>query len=66
MIKIKNLDRLYTETKGELDYAINDVYTSGTVIDGKYCQLVEEKLKKLTGRKYAKLVSSAAEGAICR
>ena len=58
MIDIKSSTRLYNETKGELDYAINDVYTSGTVIDGKYCQLVEEKLKKLTGRKYAKLVSS--------
>ena len=45
MIDIKSSARLYNETKGELDYAINDVYTSGTVMDGKYCQLVEEKLK---------------------
>ena len=61
-IKFKGLDRLYQETKEELDHVVNDVYKSGSVVNSKYCRLVEEQLKSLTGRKHAKMVASGTAG----
>ena len=61
-IKFKGLDRLYQETKEELDHVVNDVYKSGLVVNSKYCRLVEEQLKSLTGRKHAKMMASGTAG----
>ena len=41
-IKFKGLDRLYQETKEELDHVVNDVYQSGLVVNQNYCRIVEE------------------------
>ena len=58
MIKFTNLERCYDELKEQLIPAYEEIQTSGIVIDGKYCNLVEEELQQITGRKFAKLYPS--------
>jgi len=58
MIKFTNFERCYKELKDELVPAYEEINTSGIVIDGKYCNLAEEELKQITGRKFAKLYPS--------
>jgi len=58
MIKFTNLERCYSELKEQLIPAYEEIHTSGVAIDGKYCNLAEEELKQITGRKFAKLYPS--------
>ena len=58
MIKNQAGDRLYVQIKERLNEAYNTIHTSGNVIDGDFTRSVESKLKKITGRKHAKLLTS--------
>ena len=58
MIKFTNLDRAYAELQEELHNAYNEIHLSGQVTNGKYCKLVEENLKRITRRKFAKMFPS--------
>jgi len=58
MISNTALDRLYMKIKDRLHDAYADIHLSGNPIDAKYCKSVEEKLKKITGRKHARLTTS--------
>lgn len=58
MIKNQAGDRLYAQIKGRLNEAYNTIHTSGNTIDGYFSRSVQEKLKKITGRKHAKLLTS--------
>ena len=58
MIKFTNLDRAFTELQEELHDAYNEIHSSGQVSNGKYCKLVEEDLKRITQRKFAKMFPS--------
>lgn len=58
MIKFKGLDRFYIENQDLIDNVYKDIFLSGNHVDGKYCRSVEQKLKNITGRKYAAMVSS--------
>ncbi len=58
MIKNQAADRLYLQIKERLDEAYHKIHTSGQTIDGHYTHSVQEKLKKITGRKHAKLLTS--------
>ena len=58
MIKFTNLERCYDELKEQLVPAYDEIQKSGSGIDGKYCSLVENELKSITGRKHAKLYPS--------
>lgn len=51
-------DRLYTQIKQRLDEAYERIHRSGNTIDGDYSRSVESKLKQITGRKHARLLSS--------
>ena len=51
-------DRVYQQLKDRLDESYSEIHSSGIWIDGKYTNSVEEKLKKLTARKHAKLVTT--------
>jgi len=51
-------DRLYKQIHERLMDAYNEIHLSGNWIDDKFTESVENKLKKITGRKYAKLVTS--------
>lgn len=51
-------DRVYNELKARLFDAYGNIHSSGKWIDDRYTNSVEEKLKKITNRKYAKLVNS--------
>ena len=67
MIKFSNLGRAYTELQEELHDAYNEIHSSGQVSNGKYCKLVEEDLKRITQRKFAKMFpngTSAILGAL--
>ena len=50
--------RLYQQIKDRLTEAYHDIHQSGEWIDSKYTASVENKLKKITNRKHAKLVTS--------
>ena len=58
MIKFTNLGRAYAELQEELQNAYNEIHSSGQVSNGKYCNLVEEDLKRITQRKFAKMFPS--------
>ena len=58
MIKFTNLGRAYAELQEELQNAYNEIHSSGQVSNGKYCNLVEEDLKRITGRKFSKMFPS--------
>ena len=58
MIKNQAGDRLYTQIKERLTEAYDKIHTSGNTIDGDFTRSVESKLKKITGRKHAKLLTS--------
>jgi dTDP-4-amino-4,6-dideoxygalactose transaminase len=58
MIKFTTLYRAYTELQEELRDAYNEIHLSGQVTNGKYCKLVEEDLKRITQRKFAKMFPS--------
>jgi len=64
MIKNQASDRLYAEIKGQLLQAYHEIHCSGTTIDGKFTASVENKLKMITGRKHAKLVTSGTTAVI--
>ena len=58
MIKFTNLERCYNELKDQLIPAYEEINQSGKHIDGKYCDLACNELKKITGRKHALLYPS--------
>ena len=58
MIKFTNVYRAYIELQEELRDAYNEIHLSGQVTNGKYCKLVEEDLKRITQRKFAKMFPS--------
>ena len=58
MIKFTNIGRAYAEFQEELHNAYNEIHSSGQVSNGKYCKLVEEDLKRITQRKFAKMFPS--------
>lgn len=64
MIKFTYLDRAYAELKEDLDHAYAEIHSSGRVANGKYCGLVEEKLKELTHRKFAKMFPSGTSATL--
>ena len=51
-------DRLYTQIKERLLDAYDHIHSTGNWIDDKYTNSVEQKLKLITGRRHAKLVTS--------
>jgi len=51
-------DRLYNQIHERLNDAYHKIHTSGNWIDSVYCRSAEEKIKKITGRKHARLLSS--------
>jgi|TARA_R110000803_G_scaffold52005_2_gene107195 dTDP-4-amino-4,6-dideoxygalactose transaminase len=51
-------DRVYTQISDRLLDAYQKIHTSGDWIDSTFTHSVEQKLKKITGRKHAKLVTS--------
>ncbi len=52
-------DRLYNQIHEKLNDAYHKIHTSGNWIDGEYCRSAEQKLKQITGRKHARLMTSA-------
>ena len=58
MIKFTNPNRAYKELQEELHDAYDEIHSSGQVANGKYCKLVEEELKRITGRKFARMFPS--------
>ena len=58
MIKFKGLDRFYKQHQDQIDNVYQTVFVSGKHVDGDYCRSVEKKLKVITGRKHAAIVSS--------
>ena len=58
MIRNQAGDRLYTQIKDRLTEAYDKIHTSGITIDGDFTKSVENKLKAITGRKNAKLMTS--------
>lgn len=59
MIKNTAGDRLYHQIKHRLNEAYEEIHLSDNHVEGKYCKSVENKLKIITGRKHAKLFTSA-------
>ena len=51
-------DRLYKQISERLSEAYDHIHKTGNWIDDKYTNSVEQKLKELTGRRHAKLVTS--------
>ena len=51
--------RLYKQIKNRLNDCYEKIHQSGDWIDGIYCRSVEEKIKKITGRKHARILNSA-------
>lgn len=67
MIKFTNPGKAYRELQEELRDAYNEIHLSGQLTNGKYCNLVEEDLKRITQRKFAKMFpngTSAILGAL--
>lgn len=58
MISNINTDRCYNELEDKLLSAYQEIQLSGQVRNGKYCRLAEDELKKITGRKHARLFPS--------
>lgn len=58
MISNINTDRCYQELEEKLLHAYEEIQWSGQVRNGKYCRLAEDELKKITGRKHARLFPS--------
>lgn len=58
---IKNFagDRLYKQICDRLNDAYHKIHTTNNLIDGEFCRSAENKLKFITKRKHAKLLSSA-------
>lgn len=52
-------DRLYNQIHERLNDAYHKIHTSGNWMDGEYCRSAEKKLKQITGRKHARLMTSA-------
>lgn len=52
-------DRLYKQIHERLNDAYHKIHTSGNWMDGEYCRSAEQKLKQITGRKHARLMTSA-------
>lgn len=57
-IKIAGTERFYQSHKAQLNQAYDEIQSSGNLVDSKYCKSVETKLKKITGRKHARLFTS--------
>jgi dTDP-4-amino-4,6-dideoxygalactose transaminase len=51
-------DRLYQQIKDRLNDSYEKIHQSGNWIDGVHCRSAEEKIKKITGRRHARLLSS--------
>ena len=51
-------NRLYREIQHRLLEAYDEIHQTGNWIDNKYTASVEQKLKNITGRRHAKLVTS--------
>lgn len=51
-------DRVFQQLKDKLDEAYSDIHSSGNWIDNKYTHSAQEKLKKITKRKHARLVTT--------
>lgn len=62
MISNRNLDRCYKELQDQLLSAYQEIQLSGQVRNGKYCRLAENELKKITGRKHARICPSGTQG----
>ncbi len=61
MIRLTNLDRLYTDLGGLLLQAQHKVLTSGQVMLGKHTQELEEQLASRSGAKYCSVVGSGSD-----
>lgn len=59
MITNTSGNRLYLQIKDKLNDAYEKIHQSGNWIDDVYCRSVENKLLKITGRKHARLLTSA-------
>jgi len=51
-------NRLYQQIKERLNEAYEKIHMSDNHVEGEYCKSVENKLKRITGRKHAKLFTS--------
>lgn len=61
MIKFFNVDLQYQQDREVYLDLADRVYSSGQVINGKYCRKLEDSLKKLTGRKHCVLTASCTD-----
>jgi dTDP-4-amino-4,6-dideoxygalactose transaminase len=52
-------DRLFKQIGERLETAYTKIHKSGNYNDGEYCRSAEKKLKHITGRKHAKMLTSA-------
>ena len=61
MIKFFNVDKQYQQDRESYLDLADQVYSSGQVINGKYCRKLEESLKNRTGRKHCVLTASCTD-----
>jgi dTDP-4-amino-4,6-dideoxygalactose transaminase len=61
MIKFFNVDLQYQQDREVYLDLADRVYSSGQVINGKYCRKLENSLKTLTGRKHCVLTASCTD-----
>jgi dTDP-4-amino-4,6-dideoxygalactose transaminase len=61
MIKFFNVDRQYQQDREEYLDLADRVFSSGQVINGKYCRQLENSLKSRTGRKHCILTASCTD-----
>tara|TARA_B100000427_G_scaffold263391_1_gene228252 strand:- start:677 stop:1735 length:1059 start_codon:yes stop_codon:yes gene_type:complete len=52
-------DRLYLQIKDRLNDAYENIHQTGDWIDSFHCRSAEDKLKRITGRKHARILNSA-------
>jgi UDP-2-acetamido-2-deoxy-ribo-hexuluronate aminotransferase len=61
MIKFFNVDLQYQQDREVYLDLADRVYSSGQVVNGPYCKLLEESLKQRTGRKHCVLTASGTD-----
>lgn len=61
MIKFFNVDKQYQQDREVYLDLVDQVYTTGQVINGPYCRKLEDSLKKRTGRKHCVLTASCTD-----
>ena len=61
MIKFFNVDLQYQQDREVYLDLADQVYSSGQVINGKYCRKLEDSLKSRTGRKHCVLTASCTD-----